>query len=68
MIKVPKKCLICGAEYQGGSVWEGEPMKPDLRVFYRCGASLSIQGDKSMIEDGSYILLVKNCSNDESVK
>lgn len=40
-VNAPDKCLCCGAEYSGGSVWKGEPMKEGLRVFYKCGASLS---------------------------
>lgn len=56
--KVPKKCLGCGARYLGGHAWMGEPMKDGLRVFYKCGASLSI---KENLGDGVYLLLFKNC-------
>lgn len=36
----------------------GEPMEDRLRVFYKCGASLSI---KENLGDGVYLLLFKNC-------
>jgi len=41
--KVPENCMICGAPWMGGCQVPGEryPRK-GLRVFYRCGASLSV--------------------------
>ena len=64
---VPAKCLICGAEWRGGHQLPNKPMKVGLRVFYDCGASLSIKKE-SMIEDGCYILLLKNCQGNQSTE
>jgi len=57
MIKVPSKCLICGSEYIGGHEWIAEPMKEGLRVFFKCGASMSVR----VIMEGVYKILFKNC-------
>ncbi len=58
MIKCPEKCLVCGADWNGGSVKPGEPMGEGKRVFYECGASMSVT-------DG-YGVIIKGCKNDES--
>lgn len=60
MIKVPSNCLVCGREYAGGHELPDKPMKKGLRVFYRCGASMSV---KVLIE-GVYQILFKNCVAD----
>lgn len=62
MIKVPKKCLVCGSKYMGGAEWPNKPMRPSLRVFYDCGASMSLK----VLAEGCYQILFKNCTNDES--
>jgi hypothetical protein len=41
-IKAPETCICCGSPYTGGHVRPNEPMKPELRVFYQCGASVHI--------------------------
>ncbi len=58
-IRTPDTCLACGAVYSGGSALVDARMKVGLRVFYRCGASLSVRED---LGDGAYLLLFKNCS------
>lgn len=58
MILVPEKCLICGSKWRGGAQVPGEKLKPKVRVFYNCGASLSY---KSTFE-GCYQILISNCS------
>ena len=54
---VPETCLVCGAEWKGGHEVPGKPMKSGLRVFYLCGASLSV----TVYEEG-YSLLLKGCA------
>lgn len=61
MIKVPDKCLICGADWSGGHRVPGKNMKEGLRVFYDCGASMSVE----VLSPGIYYVLVKNCVWDE---
>lgn len=56
--KTPKVCPCCGAPWRGGSQIPGEPLPLGARVFYRCGASLSI---KENIDGNALILLFKNC-------
>lgn len=63
---VPEYCPICQAKYVGGHAAAGTRMKIGLRVFYDCGASLSIK--KGDVEEGVYHLLLKNCWCDENVK
>jgi len=58
---VPEKCMMCGAPYKGGHARPGDHMKMGLRVFYDCGASISIFKDCSHPEDGCFHLLTKNC-------
>jgi len=53
--KAPEQCLCCGSDYSGGSVWCGDEMVPDARVFYQCGGSVSYKE----LRDGVYKLLVK---------
>lgn len=57
MIKVPKHCLICGSDYMGGHELPDKPMREGLRVFYICGASMSMK----MLSEGVYQILFKNC-------
>ena len=60
----PETCPNCGAKYSGGSTAPGDAMKPDLRVFYICGASISMQ-----LRPDNKLLMLKNCSKlPESVK
>ncbi len=56
--KVPEGCLHCGSKWIGGHARPKDTMTPGLRVFYDCGASLSIKED---LGDGAYVLLFKNC-------
>lgn len=56
-ILVPAKCLRCGAKWIGGHEIPGKPMKFQARVFYRCGAQMSI---KRWSEYGCDILFT-NC-------
>ena len=62
MIKVPKTCMVCDADWVGGCAEPGDEF-PDvgLRVFYDCGASISI-GEN--LGDGAYLVLVKNCGSE----
>ncbi len=72
MIKVPEKCLCCGALVSGGSDYPGKeftlrvdnrfgPEPRSGRVFYACGASMSVKG----LGSGAYSILFKNCCCDE---
>lgn len=61
MIKAPKTCLICGASFSGGHTDAGMPMEVGKRVFYDCGARVSVH---SMSDIGAYSLNIKNCSRD----
>ena len=56
--KTPETCPKCGAKYSGGSTAPGDHMQPDMRVFYMCGASISL---KDWGKDDPCVLL-KNCS------
>jgi hypothetical protein len=61
MIKVPKKCLCCGAGYAGGCQRPGKEFPSiGLRVFYKCGASMSIKES----HDYGYLILFKNCGKE----
>jgi hypothetical protein len=61
MIKVPEKCLCCGAGYAGGCQLPGEEFPlTGLRVFYKCGASMSIKE----AHDYGYLILFKNCGKE----
>ena len=56
-IKVPGICLLCDAPYQGGHELPYHKMQKGLRIFYSCGASLSI---KESNQDYC-LLLFKGC-------
>lgn len=57
---VPEACLFCGAAYKGGCEVPGKPFpKVGVRVFYECGASISVWCD---LGDGAVHLLTKNCT------
>lgn len=56
-ILVPAKCLRCGAKWTGGHEVPGKPMKFGLRVFYDCGASMSVK----RLRWGCCSILFKNC-------
>lgn len=62
---VPASCMICGAKWIGGHERPGHRMKVGLRVFYECGASLSI---KEGFFEGAFHLLLKNCWCEENAK
>ena len=61
MIRTPKYCLICGAPWSGGHANPLESIKPGLRQFYECGASMSVK----IISEGVYQVLIKNCFSDD---
>ncbi|MEA1883757.1 MAG: hypothetical protein U9N62_04450 [Thermotogota bacterium] len=61
IIKVPEKCLVCGAGYLGGHELPTKPMKEGLRVFYTCGASMSVK----ILDENTYQILYKNCAGEE---
>lgn len=42
MIKVPATCLACSAPYSGGAALPDHVLPPGRRVFYACGAALSV--------------------------
>lgn len=56
----PKFCLICGADWHGLTARPGEPLPPERRVIYECGATLSYR----VIGPGVYSILTKNCEKD----
>lgn len=65
---VPETCMICGAAWKGGCQVPGARFpKKGLRVFYDCGASLSVidrekeLGHEGHLEDYCYFLRLKNC-------
>ena len=61
-IRVPPKCLVCKSMWVGGHSTPGNIMSEGLRVFYECGASMSV---KKVLAEGCYQILFKNCTNDE---
>lgn len=63
-VGVPDKCLICGARYIGGHATPKEAMSVGLRVWYECGAVMSIKPDAQIFED-TYYLKIHNCSQGE---
>lgn len=65
--RVPATCLACGAAWTGGAGKPGDKMRFGRRVFYECGASLSIAGDadEQNILEGAYLLLFKNCEGEK---
>lgn len=65
---ISEKCLICGAPWAGGCEQPGHRYpKAGLRVFYKCGASMSIVGVEfgyDLDDDGyCYFLRLKNCNS-----
>lgn len=69
--RTPETCPICGSPWKGGCQVPGEPLPLGLRVFYVCGASVSVQvagGYCCNVTEnhGSYHMLIKNCTNDET--
>ena len=56
-IIVPDKCLSCGSDWMGGCQLPGKPFPFGVRVFYNCGASMSV---KKLSED-AFQILFKNC-------
>lgn len=75
---IPEKCLICGAPWIGGCGVPGARYpKAGLRVFFDCGASMSVidrykelyaDYDTSLIDDGyCYFLRLKNCNSKDGV-
>ena len=56
---VPEKCPCCGAKWSGGCQVPRKPMPDNARVFYNCGASLSI---KRRLERYAITLLFKSCN------
>lgn len=66
-IKAPAKCLVCGAKWAGGSCRPGERMKESYRVFYGCGASMSVKSPlKEYDAISPYHILFKNCCSEET--
>ncbi len=63
MIKVPENCLACGAPWSGGHEVPGQMMREGLRVFYECGASMSV---KNGSVEGVRNILFKNCSTGDN--
>jgi hypothetical protein len=62
---VPEKALCCGSHYLGGHALPGNKMRFGLRVFYKCGASLSVHRSAG---DGAWLLLSKNCCRNEETE
>ena len=60
-MKVPDKCLICGAPWSGGHETPFNTMKENLRIFYNCGASMVF--NRTAI--GICYILIKNCLSEE---
>lgn len=59
--KTPETCPNCGSKISGGATHPGEDMVPDARVFYICGASISLRNWGSK-EESPHIML-KNCKD-----
>lgn len=68
MIKVPEYCLICGSKWKGGSQLPNKPFRDiGQRVFYECGASMSIKESdvkKVNVPPYFYQILFKGCMYD----
>jgi hypothetical protein len=64
MIKCPEKCLVCGADWQGGSALPGSDMEEGKRVFYECGASILVHIIKHISTGNAYQLFIKGCDHD----
>jgi hypothetical protein len=65
--KVPERCLVCDSPYLGGHAKPGDNMKVGLRVFFKCGASMSISESKLDPPHNSFHILYKNCWCDTNV-
>ncbi len=72
--RVPTTCPICNADYSGGCSFPGFPFKDKgLRVFYKCGCSVSVVdrakemfGHEDYVDNGyCFFLRVKNCGSNE---
>jgi len=59
-LKAPSHCFICGSQYSGGHVLPGEKMKDGLRIFFGCGASMSVK----ILVPSVYSILFKNCGSE----
>lgn len=59
-IKTPERCLVCGAKWKGGASAPGCPMPEYARVFYDCGASMSVE-ESSLFPHEVFHILFKNC-------
>lgn len=64
-IKVPEKCLICNSKWIGGCQIPGYPFpKKGRRVFYECGASISVidedESEDELDEDEKKISIAIN--------
>lgn len=57
-VRVPPVCLCCGSKWKGGSQVPLDKFRVGLRVFYYCGASLSVA---RYMGTGCYMLRFKNC-------
>jgi hypothetical protein len=66
--RVPERCMICDASWNGGCSLPGTPFKQKgVRAFYMCGASLSVIDRVKELgheyDDGyCYFLRLKNCN------
>lgn len=72
-VRCPLHCLVCGALYQGGHALPGAKMKEGLRVFFGCGASMSVKAlDGEFVKIVEYLtispyqILFKNCCSEET--
>ncbi len=54
----PETCPNCGSKYSGGGTGLGDEMVSDARVFYMCGASISLR----IRPKGHKIIYLTNCS------
>jgi hypothetical protein len=52
--KVMQFCPVCSAHVSGGYADPGQPMKPGMRTFYKCGASVSCE----ILTDNVFRLLI----------
>jgi hypothetical protein len=59
-LRVPPRCLVCGAKWSGGHERPLHQMQEGLRVFYECGASMSFH--YGGFTEGAYRILFKNCT------
>ena len=73
--RIPETCIICGASWKGGCERSGHRFpKLGVRVFYDCGASMSLidrakewADHENYVEDGyCYFIRFKNCNSRNS--